>query len=408
MLEDKQTSGGPERPVSSGGLSPLPANRRKVAVIVFGASGTIVLLAALVWYSFGLPGASPVLQRALGRLPEAGERLEPPSPRAETETRGFLTGLPCGEAYKRRPIAVMIGSDPRARPLSGFAGADLVLEMPVLTNNVTRLMAVYQCGHPPEIGGVRSARHDYLFLAKGLDAVLAHWGGSYHALNRIRGERRGGASVYETIDAMIRTASGAYYRVSKLPAPYNGYTTYDRLWTALRSNGYRTYTRFAYPHRPELPLEQRGSGTLDVGWPGALRVRYVYRPEMNGYERFWGGTRHLDGVGDAPVNPRALIVMHTEQRFAQGPGGYNDVDVEGSGKVELYQNGQVLEGVWEKSAVHKQDPLIFRTALGQPMEFIPGQVWIHVVDGRTPVVWTPGIEAPPDLETSKTPTHLGD
>jgi len=82
--------------------------------------------------------------------------------------------------------------------------------------------------------------------------------------------------------------------------------------------------------------------------------------------------------------------------------------VEGTGRAALYQNGHLLEGTWEKSEIHKQDPLVFRTALGQPMEFIPGQVWIHVVDSRTPVVWTSGAVAPPELETSGTPTYLGD
>lgn len=397
------------------GVPRLLQNPKKITPLVFGVAAAAVLLFAVVWYIIGLPGAPAGVRRALGRLPEAGERTLPPSGdglQFESQRRdvSLLAGLPCAE-WKRRPIAVMLGSDPIARPLSGLAAADLVVEMPALVNNVTRLMAVYQCGHPREIGGVRSARHDFLFLTKGWDAVLGHWGGSYHALNRIRFELTPeGNRIYETIDAVWNTAAGAYYRVSRLPAPYNGYTTYDNLWGALQKNRYRTYATFeGYPHRAEAPKGQRGNGgTLDIGWPGSMRVRYTYQPDANGYERFWDGVRQLDGVDRQPVSPKVLVVLHANQRLAQGAGGYNDVDIEGSGAVEVYQNGQVIQGTWGKSTIHKQDPVHFKTTLGRPIEFIPGQLWIHVVDDRTPAVWTAGIGVPPELQTGDTPKDLGD
>lgn len=393
-------------------VPPLLQSPKRIAPLVFGGAAAILLLFAVIWYFIGLPGVPDSVRRAFGRLPEAGDRRVPASGSGlqleeQRKEVGLFTGLPCPD-WKRRPIAVMLGSDPIARPLSGMAEADLVIEMPALTNNVTRQMAVYQCGHPKEIGGVRSARHDYLFLAKGLDAVIAHWGGSYHALNRIRGEFfPNGAKVYESIDA-LGNPFGAYYRISRLQAPYNGYTTYDRLWEALGKLGYRTQsTGQGYPHRPELPRAQRGQGTLDVGWPGSMRVRYVYNPETNVYERFWGGQRHVDGVGNQPVNPRVVVIMHAEQRLAQGAGGYNDVDVEGTGKAEVYQNGQVLQGTWQKSDIRKEDPLTFKTTLGETIEFVPGQVWIHVVDSRTPVTWASGTEAPAEAQTGETPRDLG-
>jgi hypothetical protein len=94
--------------------------------------------------------------------------------------------------------------------------------------------------------------------------------------------------------------------------------------------------------------------------------------------------------------------------LAKGPGGYNDVDIEGTGPAEVYQNGQVLQGTWAKSEIHKQDPLVFRTALGTPMAFVPGQIWMHVVDSRTPVVWTPGATPPLEASLGETPKNLGE
>ncbi len=409
-------SEGPRVPRASS--VPTLLQSKRLTPLVLGVAGATVLLFAVLWYLIGLPGAPTSVRRVLGRLPEAGERTVPGAPGGGLQLGGgdqksetsLFSGMSCPDA-QRRPIAVMVGVDPIARPLSGLAMADLVVEMPALVNNVTRLMAVYQCGQPREIGGVRSARHDYLFLAKGWDAVIGHWGGSYHALNRIRQELTPqGKAIYESIDATWNTAAGAFYRITRLKAPYNGYTGYERLWSALQKNGYRTTATFeGYPHAAEAAPQQRGAGgTLDVGWPGSMRVRYTYQPESNAYERYWGGTRHLDGLDKQPVDPKVVVVVHTNQRLANGPGGYNDVDVEGTGKAVVYQNGQVIEGTWEKNLIHKQDPLHFNSALGKAIEFVPGQVWMHIVDSRTQVVWTQGTQAPPELNTGDTPTNFGD
>jgi hypothetical protein len=75
-----------------------------------------------------------------------------------------ITGEKC-ENYNQRPIAVMLAEDPITRPLSGIGAADMVIEMPVITGSITRMMAIYQCELPEEIGSVRSARHDFIPLA---------------------------------------------------------------------------------------------------------------------------------------------------------------------------------------------------------------------------------------------------
>src|SRR5437870_3059468 len=72
-----------------------------------------------------------------------------------------IAGLKCDNA-QRRPVAVMMPSDPEAKPLSGISAADLVMEMPVTPNGVTRFMAIFQCQTPKEIGSVRSAREDFI------------------------------------------------------------------------------------------------------------------------------------------------------------------------------------------------------------------------------------------------------
>jgi len=91
-----------------------------------------------------------------------------------------ISGLECPD-WNRRPVAVMQPADVSARPAAGFSAADMVFEMPVFTGANTRLMGVYVCNMPDDIGSIRSARHDYLPLAKSLDAVYVHWGYSKFA-----------------------------------------------------------------------------------------------------------------------------------------------------------------------------------------------------------------------------------
>jgi hypothetical protein len=114
-----------------------------------------------------------------------------------------ITGEKCVN-YNRRPIAVMMANDAINRPLSGISQADLVVEMPVITGGITRLMAIYGCETPDEIGSVRSARHDYIPLALGFDAIFAHWGGSHFAYDKLN------KKIIDNLDAMINPYNSFY------------------------------------------------------------------------------------------------------------------------------------------------------------------------------------------------------
>lgn len=292
-----------------------------------------------------------------------------------------LSGRSC-ETIDRRPIGVMLAGDPINRPVSGFAKADLVWELPVLVSDVTRLLAVYQCGQPGDIGSVRSARHDYLFLAAGVDAVVGHWGGSYHALNRIA------AGEFESINALTNPFN-AYFRKNHLPAPYNGFTTYEGLWNALQKLGYRTTTKMeGYKFKDDIDTASRpASGKLSIAWPGAFRVHYEYDQATNRYQRFWAGVKQLDGEDNAPVAPSVVAIMRAANGPAEGPGGYNDMKIEGEGELDVYQDGQVIRGRWKKNENEKSDPVHFLDEQGNEIVFTRGQVWVMAVEPSITVTW---------------------
>ena len=308
----------------------------------------------------------------------------------ETNESG-LSGVTC-EHPKRRAIGVMLAGDPINRPMSGFSKADLVFELPVLTNGVTRLMGVYQCGEPTEIGSVRSVRHDYLFLAESVDAIVGHWGGSYHALNRIA------AGEFDTINALSNPFN-AYFRKNNLPAPYNGFTSYENLWNALQKLGYRQETNFeGYDFKDDIAQDQRpAGGTLSIGWPGAFRVSYEYDPATNRYVRYWAGVKQVDAEDGQTVAPSTVAIMRATNGPMEGPGGYNDVGIEGTGALEVYQDGTVIKGTWKKNELDKKDPVHFMNEKGDPIIFTRGQVWVMAVEPDKSVTWEPAVAEVPGV-----------
>jgi hypothetical protein len=305
-----------------------------------------------------------------------------------------ISGLGC-ENYKQRPIAVMIANDNVARPLSGLTEADMVFEMQVVEDSITRLMAVYVCGSPEEIGSIRSARDDFIPLAMGLDAIYAHWGGSHFALDQLNGK------VMENIDA-LRNPYNAFYRSARIWAPHNGFTSIKRLVNSASNLGYRLENGFeGYKHSTQnsnvvnseriTRSEATGSKTqnlsakLKISYSKPYDVEYKYDSAKNSYLRFRGGKAEMDKNNGKQVEAKNIVVMRAKSRQIEGQ--YNDVEVEGEGKISVYQNGEVVEGAWGKDKADKKSKLYFLNNTGKEIEFVPGQIWVEVIEPEKSVTY---------------------
>jgi hypothetical protein len=284
--------------------------------------------------------------------------------------RSPLTDLPCVDP-QHRPIAVMISSDPEARPLSGLADADMVFEMPVTPSGITRLMAVYQCGpEPTEVGSIRSARQDFIPLAQGLDAVLAHWGGEHEALAHLN------SHVIDNVDALIYEGT-VFYRKKNISRPHNGFSTLALIGKEAGQLGYPASASVrSYPHQSEIPRRNLGDLTdrIVIPWPQGMNVEYHYDAAGNSYARWRGGTPEIDAATGQQVSAGVVIVMETEASFIRDQ--YISVRTLGDGKATIYQNGQRLTGRWSKPAA--DDMLIFTNADGTPMPLAPGSIWVEI------------------------------
>jgi len=291
-----------------------------------------------------------------------------------------LSGLTC-QNYQNRPLAIVFANDPVARPLHGLSQADLVIEMPVITNSITRTIAFYVCNSPEEIGSLRSARHDFIPLAMGFDAILAHWGGSHFALDKLN------AGVMDNIDALKNTAN-AFYRDNTKPAPHNGFTSVEKLIKAAKKLNYRLENQFeGYLHSEEKNTQNKEDKILRIGYSYPYNVSYEYDSRTNSYLRWRADTKEIDANNNQQIRAKNIVIMEVFSEQIEGP-DYNDLDLEGDGECQVYQSGEVISCIWQKSEKNPESKLKFlNRKSGEEISFVHGQIWIEIVEPGQEVTW---------------------
>ncbi len=308
--------------------------------------------------------------------------LENPNESSQSLNRSNISGLEC-ENYNRRPIAIVLAEDSVARPLSGISQADLVFEMPVITGGITRMMAVFQCESPKEIGSLRSARHDFIPLAMGLDAILVHWGGSHFALEKLN------KKVMDNIDALVNPYQ-AFWRDRKISPPHNGFTSLENLLKVAKNKNFRLTTNFGgYSHLVQTlnsrPGAQNQDGNLEIGYSEPYNISYKYNSRTNSYLRWRGGEPEIDKLNEKQVEAKNIVAMTAFSRQLEIE--YNDLDIEGEGRITVYQNGEEIKGSWQKDKSNPSSKLYFFDKNGKEIDFVPGQIWIEIVEPYQKVNW---------------------
>ena len=276
-----------------------------------------------------------------------------------------LSGEKCQNA-KNRPVAVMLSSDPETRPLSGIGEADMVFEMPVTEGGVTRMMAIFQCNLPSEIGSIRSARSDFIPWVQGLGAIYAHWGGEKDALSRLNGR------IVDNIDAM-KYEGTYYYRKNEARPPHNGFTNAQLLAQASAKLGYNLgKSATTYQHE-----NGKSKGLVEPPgiYEGNFSVQWKYHPENNSYLRWRGGKEELDHNGSKQVEASNVIFLKTT--WSPISKDYINVKTIGSGEAVIYKNGEAVSGSWEKKTA--TDRLVFYGSNRQEIKFATGNIWIETL-----------------------------
>jgi hypothetical protein len=164
-----------------------------------------------------------------------------------------------------------------------------------------------------------------------------------------------------------------------------------------KSLGYSTENTFVgYPHQEEVALESRPTGgRVRIGYPGAGEVEYLYQKDTNSWKRLWGNTADTDRNNGKQIAPKNIAVLFA--RSEQIEGQYNNLqlgdpwyDQTDSGDAYYYVNGKQEKGTWKKDKSSLASKLYMYDGAGREVRFVPGQIWVNVVEPGTAFEWQPG------------------
>ena len=282
-----------------------------------------------------------------------------------------LSGVRC-ENGSSRPLAVMLAGDVETRPLSGISEADMVFEMPVTDGGVTRIMAVFQCKWPEEIGSVRSSRTDFIPLAQGLGAIYTHWGGEKEALSQLNNK------VIDNIDAMKYDGT-IFYRKKGVKPPHNGFTDSELLKKVIGDLEYDfKKSTLAYPHQSQK--EEAISVEPPLIYKDEFEVFWKYNSENKTYLRYRGRQAEIDKNSSKQVEAKNVILLKTS--WSPVSKDYIRVKTLGSGEMSAFVNGKQVDGSWEKKDAAGK--LYFYDSRHEEIKFAPGQIWVEITIGDSP------------------------
>lgn len=282
------------------------------------------------------------------------------------KVKSTITGTDCINPIDRS-VAAMVSSDPEARPLSGIGQADIVFEMPVTPGGVTRMMAVFQCTPPREIGSVRSARLDFVPLVQGLGSLYAHFGGEHTVLEELA------HGIVDNINGLQYDGT-IYYRKPEIARPHNAFTNLELIKKAANQLKYTTaiatpgYPHEASPKPTQTPIQPPQTYT------NAFTVNWRYDANQNAYLRARDNRAEIDKNTGNQVAVANVAILKTKS-ISMGTKDYIRIVTVGSGSVTIYKNGQAITGTWEKQS--PTGKLYFYDADHHEIPFTPGPIWVE-------------------------------
>lgn len=305
------------------------------------------------------------------------EPTTPPTttaPAPDTAKFNRLTGKYDNEAgASSRPVAVMIGNNPKSRPQVGLANADLYVEAET-EGGITRMMAVFSDSSrlPAQLCPIRSARSPFVLMAQSLDAFYVHAGGSVAGMQTLQNSGVTSINGLSNIggafwrDASLRSSRGLEYSLS---------TSADNITSYISSRGLRNTS-----DRTPFTYGETASGSdctqLQVRFSGAQTDSFVYNADTGLYKKYVGtlgnASAHVTTAGES-IDVTNIVVMY-DTKFAE-----NETTISfnlSSGNGILCSGGKVRDIRWSRTA----SGLSFTETNGNTATFLPGKTYICLVN----------------------------
>jgi len=349
--------------------------------IIIGASSCAVLIIVLVVVLFltrhhFTKAVVPVVQKVKVTAPP--KPILAPSP---------LTGLEVSPAVAANPVTAVIQENlyPNARPQSGLSSAGVVYEA-LVEGGITRYEAFYQEPFPADIGPVRSLRTFFAYWGREYNVPVVHAGGNIDAINLIT------PLGMKNIDGL---ANGSYFRrITTRAAPHNFYIYGPSLQKLVSDKGFATAPDFtAWPRKSDTKPSKTApvaptAATITVNFSGFdYQAKFTYNATTDNYTRYLAGVLDTDANGNTPIQPKNVVVMYEPFSLKLTTGNEETpvLGLIGTGKVQVFEDGNVTQGTWTKSSNTARTT--FTDAAGKPIALNRGQTWVCVVPVGNSVVY---------------------
>lgn len=346
-------------------------NDRKVVAVIAAAVFVICLIASIMFI--------------LGRTPDDNtvNTVTGDAPSEQSEGNGIYNPLTGEEGFSsaavgKRPVAIMINNAPSARPQWGLCTPDIVVEG-LVEGSATRMMWIYADAEDilEKVGSLRSARHDFLEVAQGFDAIFVHWGGSNLAYDALS------SSGYDHLDGIYLGNAYAHRdNTRNVAIEHRGYMVGSEIRELIEKKEFRTDIK----SRAESPFEFSKDGDRTLSGGDCLQVTasfssyyihtFKYDSKTGLYTNYMGETPMTQDGGEE-MTVKNVIILYTPVVSVGDSDGHVDMDLtSGSG---IYVSGGKYETIrWEKGS-DEYAPLKLYSDDGKELVLNIGKSWIGLI-----------------------------
>lgn len=281
------------------------------------------------------------------------------------------------EAFLKRPVAIMINNAPGARPQWGLCSPDIVFEG-VIEAGTSRMMWVYANADeiPEKVGSLRSARHDFIELAEGLDAIYIHWGGSIYAYDALR-ERN-----VDEIDGKYLSTKYAHRDDTRRTAiEHRGYMVGSEIREIIEHKGLRTERSstsplFTFSTNGEYIPEGDVCKEITASFSNPYSHTFRYNEEDKLYYNFMKN-EPMTQDGGQQMAVKNVVILFTPIEIYNDSVGCVNMDLTG-GNGLFVSNGKCEKITWAKGNT-PSNPLKLMKADGSPLTLNVGKSWIGLI-----------------------------